>query len=665
MVCPTDEAPGLTELGERSMPAEDLAFASTPPPRPDLTDRSTPPMQRTARADWRLAARLGVCFAVPILIMMGVGYWASNRVLGVDHAVDQKIQTRLNKLEMVHRAVRYSNENNGITTRLFLDKNASPQEVLARRDENSRRVAEIVGNLEAQSDSERERQLLTVVKETRAPYLNSYRYALRVLLEENNTAQAQSIMLERVMPELYAYRAAWDDLASFEMEQIRVAQEQGEALDRTTRRVALTIVWLAALLAAGIGAFATSRIVADAEERGRMQEELRVLNTMLEHRVAQRTEELARAQDQLRESLSETQAYTREIEAINELVKLLQSCVTLEEARKLAARVLQQFFAAGSLLLLNSSRNLLDVAFTWGNGERKAGPFAPESCWALRKGERHLVQPRSFNLICDHSADSFEVCHLCLPMIAQGDSLGVLSINDSSLCDCVDGAGAVRRKLRLAETLSEQIALAFANLQLRDTLKYQSLRDALTGLFNRRHMEDSLERELLRAARNRTPVTVLMLDIDHFKQLNDVYGHEAGDLLLRELGAMLRSQVRGGDISCRYGGEEFLLIMAETNVEAGYQRAENLRQQVTGLQVRYHGETLRKITVSIGVAGFPVNGDSAGTIVKAADEALYRAKHEGRDRVVVAGSTTVKPARRVGDEVRSDQMTAAGTLPDS
>ena len=221
-------------------------------------------------------------------------------------------------------------------------------------------------------------------------------------------------------------------------------------------------------------------------------------------------------------------------------------------------------------------------------------------------------------------------------MMAQGDSLGVLSIDDSSLCECAVGARTVQRKLRLAETLSEQIALAFANLHLRDTLKYQSLRDSLTGLFNRRHMEDSLERELLRAARSQTPVTVLMIDIDHFKRFNDVYGHAAGDLLLRELGTVLRSLVRGGDISCRYGGEEFLMIMTETNLEAGCQRAENIRQQVAGMQVRCHGEILRKVTVSIGVAGFPVNGDSAGAIVKAADEALYRAKREGRDRVVMA-----------------------------
>ena len=190
--------------------------------------------------------------------------------------------------------------------------------------------------------------------------------------------------------------------------------------------------------------------------------------------------------------------------------------------------------------------------------------------------------------------------------------------------------------------MAEQISLAFANLMLRETLKYQSVRDPLTGLFNRRHMEESLERELQRAARSHRPVTVLMIDIDHFKRFNDTFGHEAGDVLLRELGSILKAQIRGGDIACRYGGEEFLLILAETGLEAAQQRAERLGELSKGLHIRHHGETLRRITISTGLACFPEHGTSAAQIVKAADEALYRAKTEGRDRVVFA--TALSPS---------------------
>ena len=590
------------------------------------------------QSTWPLAVTLGVCFTVPIAILLATCYWASNRVITVDHAVDRAAESRILKLQLLHQAVRYSNENNIITTRLFLEKNGpSPGTVLARRDQNSGKVTEIVADLDAASDSDRERQLLQAIKETRAPYLANYHLALKVLLQDKDRAKAESLMLGEVMPSLYAYRIAWDELAAFEMAQIKASHEQGEALDLKTRHVALTLIWLAGICCAAIGAFATSRIVADAKARGLMQQELRSLNAMLERRVTERTEQLARAQDLLRDSLNETQAYTREVEAINELAKLLQSCLSLKEAHQLAARVLQRFFAAGSVLLLNSSRNLLDIAFSWGDSATKRGPVSPGSCWALRRGERHLVEPSSVNLLCPHTDDTSPMCHLCVPMIAQGDSLGVLSIDDLSLCDRTTPARAIKRKLRLAETLAEQIALAFANLQLRETLKYQSVRDSLTGLFNRRHMEESLERELLRAARNHTEVAVLMVDIDHFKRFNDMFGHEAGDFLLCELGGVLRFNVRGADIACRYGGDEFLLIMSETSLETGYQRAEAIRKTVTELRVHRNGQTLPKLTLSIGLAGFPVHGETSAGIVNTADQALYRAKHEGRDRVIVAG----------------------------
>ena len=182
--------------------------------------------------------------------------------------------------------------------------------------------------------------------------------------------------------------------------------------------------------------------------------------------------------------------------------------------------------------------------------------------------------------------------------------------------------------------------MLFRSLTLRETLKFQSVRDPLTGLFNRRHMEESLERELLRAARNTKPVTVLMIDIDHFKQFNDIFGHDAGDIVLRELGTAFSSLTRGGDIACRYGGEEFLLILAEASLETGYERAVKLKEQVASLHVRHREATLSRITVSVGVAAFPQHGTTAAQIVRLADQALYRAKAEGRDRVVVAAAAT-------------------------
>jgi len=590
----------------------------------------------------QLGIKLGMAFALLIVVLLGTGYWSIGRVARINRSLQDTLGKRSNKLQLAHDGLRYSSENSRITMQLFLQKTGSLEALLNRRAENTQKISDVIRAIESQSDSEQEKQLLLALKETRTPYVNSYLRALDLLLKQRKTDMAEAVMVEQTTPALFAYHAAWNDLVSFEMKQMRMALEQSEAQYATTRKITSALVLLAGFLATGIAFFATRRTTSDAKARIRMHQTVQKLNVELEQRVALRTEELARTDEQLRGSLAELQEHTGQMEAINELVELLQSCLTVDEARQQAARVLEQFFAAGAVLMLNSSRNLLDVALSWGAASKKPGPFAPESCWAMRKGRVHLVQPGTVSLLCGHSDEASASCHLCVPMVAQGDSLGVLSIDDSALCHSAAHPRLLRQKQELATSVAEQISLAFANLRLRETLKYQSVRDALTGLFNRRHMEESLERELLRAARNAKPVTVLMVDVDHFKRFNDLLGHEAGDVLLRELGSMFNSQIRGGDIACRYGGEEFLLIMADTSLEAGCERAEKLREQITNLQIRHRGETLRRITASIGVAGFPEHGTSAAHIVKLADEALYQAKAEGRDRVVLAGAITTQ-----------------------
>jgi diguanylate cyclase (GGDEF)-like protein len=185
-----------------------------------------------------------------------------------------------------------------------------------------------------------------------------------------------------------------------------------------------------------------------------------------------------------------------------------------------------------------------------------------------------------------------------------------------------------------AIAVAERISLALANLRLREILRGQSLRDPLTGLFNRRYMEESLERELRRAARNNHSVALLMLDVDHFKRFNDTFGHQAGDTLLRSLGDFLTKRTRGQDSACRYGGEEFSIILSGVSVEAAKKRAELLREDLKHLTIEHVGQVLGSVTLSIGVAAFPGHATSEA-LLKAADQALYRAKAEGRDRVVV------------------------------
>jgi diguanylate cyclase (GGDEF)-like protein len=184
--------------------------------------------------------------------------------------------------------------------------------------------------------------------------------------------------------------------------------------------------------------------------------------------------------------------------------------------------------------------------------------------------------------------------------------------------------------------MAEHIAMALSNLKLHETLRSQSIRDPLTGLFNRRFMEESLELELRRAVRNQRPLSVIMLDLDRFKHFNDSYGHDAGDALLRELGTLLQTNIRGEDIACRYGGEEFTLIMPEGNAEIAKQRAELLRDAIKNLEVQHRGQALGWVTASLGVAVFPEHGRTRDSLLQSADSALYMSKDAGGDKVTMA-----------------------------
>ena len=355
----------------------------------------------------QLATRLGLSFTVLIVVLLGTGYWAVGRVERISRGLRETINSRSDKLQMAEDALRYSNQNSQVVMQLFLLKKSEPATpLLAKCAENSRRVSDLIALLETQCDSEPERRLLLAVKETRTSYVDSYQGALHLLLEEGNRDTAEDVMIQQTTPSLFSYHAAWNEFVKFELEQMKRATWESRTLYFITRRITWVLVLLVGFLASAIALFITRRIGREAKTRDRMFRKLQSLNAELEQRVAQRTEELARADLQLRSSLEELREYTTEIEAINELVELLQSCLTLDEARAQAARVLEQFFYSGAVLMLNSSRNLLDVFLSWGASSGKQGPFAPESCWALRKGRAHWVQPGNLSLICSHADEA-------------------------------------------------------------------------------------------------------------------------------------------------------------------------------------------------------------------------------------------------------------------
>ncbi len=338
------------------------------------------------------------------------------------------------------------------------------------------------------------------------------------------------------------------------------------------------------------------------------------------------SDELLRSQELQRR----TTALNREITTLGELSDLLQSCRSTGEAHALVTDRARVLFpgSSGALCVTNHSRNLVDAVATWGAPALAEPFFAPDDCWALRRGRLHVFDGESVS--CAHMGSARPGRALCVPMMAHGETIGLLYVEG------VDAGAWSESERRLARTLGEQAALALANLTLRETLRLQSVRDPLTGLHNRRYLEESLEREIQRAARRSTPVGVMMIDLDHFKRLNDTFGHDAGDAMLCAFADLFRGRFRGEDIVCRYGGEEFTVLLPETTLERALERAEELRAAAAEARPSGPVQPLDPVTLSIGVASYPQHGDTGAALLSAADAALYRAKTAGRDRVVAA-----------------------------
>jgi diguanylate cyclase (GGDEF)-like protein/PAS domain S-box-containing protein len=218
-----------------------------------------------------------------------------------------------------------------------------------------------------------------------------------------------------------------------------------------------------------------------------------------------------------------------------------------------------------------------------------------------------------------------------LPLRAKNGKL--IDVEFVSNVYLVDSEKVIQCNIR---NITERKQAQDALLKSQALLREQSVRDHLTGLFNRRYMEETLERELLRASRKGLSLGIMMLDVDHFKRFNDTWGHAAGDKILRELGSLLLRQVRGEDIASRYGGDEFIIILPDASREVTRERANRLCEHTPRLKTHFKGQTFEMITFSVGVAASPENGITSAEILKAADTALYLAKHEGRGRVVVA-----------------------------
>lgn len=346
---------------------------------------------------------------------------------------------------------------------------------------------------------------------------------------------------------------------------------------------------------------------------------------------AERRHEEAAAR--LQQSLADAEHHSAGLAELTRYAGLLQNCHRAEEAVTLTTQLLAALLpgSGGTVYRIRASRDYAEELAQWGQHVVDSQALvAPEECWALRRGQLHLNAADALAARCGHLAQAVPGTAgqlACIPLTAQGVQVGFIYVSTP--------ATAVLAQMELVHAAAEQLSMTLHTISLQEKLRVQSIRDPLTGLFNRRYLEESLVRELARCQRRGLPFSVLMLDVDHFKTFNDTHGHPGGDALLAALGKLLQTQLRTEDIACRYGGEEFTVLLPEASVEQASARAAQLLQAIRALRVEHMGHELPAVTASIGIA--VAGRDGAEHLLQRADQALYRAKHEGRNRVVVDG----------------------------
>lgn len=409
------------------------------------------------------------------------------------------------------------------------------------------------------------------------------------------------------------------------MSQIRELHRTMAAQEREllNRRIALSetdarVLELSTVLGLGIGlvlfGLVAQRLLVEVRERRRAEASTAGVNIELTRSLA----ELALREDHTRQ--------------LSRYAGMLQSCRSIDEAIAISRQAMSRLLpdCGSSLYLIRASQDLAECIGSWGTpAASSAGLFPPQDCWALRRGQPFESADVVHDVHCAHvhAIDAASAWSICIPLVAHGEMLGLMNFSSGH------APTAAQRTVMVSAV--EQLSLGLSNLRLQDSLRTQSIRDPLTGLYNRRYLEESLTRELARCDRVNKPLSVLMVDLDHFKRFNDTHGHDGGDALLTHAGRVLQAHCRAEDIACRYGGEEFTVILPEVDAERARLRAEEIRVAIEKLAVQHRRERLSSVTASIGVGTFPDSAREMDDLVRRADAALYKAKQQGRNRVVL------------------------------
>ncbi len=338
------------------------------------------------------------------------------------------------------------------------------------------------------------------------------------------------------------------------------------------------------------------------------------------------------------EAVAENVEARRQIELLFVMTEMLQSALDRDDANEVLRTSALQLMPklGGALYVFNNSRDRLDLSTTWQAGGEIVRPdhIAPSGCWALKRGKPHRNAAAAGALHCVHAVAGRS--SLEIPMAARGELYGLLELT----AEGADSEHLLTEMQPIAGALADAMSLALSSISLREKLRNQALRDPLTGLYNRRFMEEMLERMTHDAERRRAPLSAVMIDLDHFKKLNDQHGHAMGDAVLRQVASVIIAKLRVTDVACRYGGEEIALLMPDCSLDQAIAKADQIREAIA--EISADGQ-LPPVSCSAGAACIPETSSLANDLLAAADAALYVAKQHGRDRVESAPLRVMAP----------------------
>lgn len=343
----------------------------------------------------------------------------------------------------------------------------------------------------------------------------------------------------------------------------------------------------------------------------------------------QNEEKMRELNEKTMETLNELKLLEHDESLLNKLNRSLQICITTEEAYPRINLIAQDLFPdlSGGISIYNQVMNQMETVVQWGSEQLLPKSFLPMDCFSIREATTNVVDDPNKSVPCAHYLHTPQGGYMALPLMVQNELIGVIHLLASK------GKKLTRHQQDMANSFANIVKLAIANINLRVSLSELSLHDPLTDLYNRRYLNDILARELIRIAREKNTLCVAMLDIDDFKKFNDTYSHLAGDEVLKSIGKLLKDNFRESDVSFRFGGEEFVVVLLNTTLNNAVSKMEELREKIKTISIYYKGNPLHNITISIGVAEALKHGASIDEIIKAADHALYAAKQAGKDQV--------------------------------